>query len=215
MFAAAWEVRRRGEAGETTGFSVGEGWLCASARSDRNGGAFAAAALESSSSRAAGRAGAALGGTEGATSADRAMQIPRQAQFLPSGGFKRQQNPKEMHGAPLPRRTGAKGTARDGRGESKGGTLESDIMGRFGEQEALTFQDKEGEGGPKAGSSQGKGREADNLGDSSSAESGGDRDMRHIFDWSEEEAPGLEDDGITMKMRRPMRTYERRWGVQM
>ncbi|KAJ1139759.1 hypothetical protein NDU88_006126 [Pleurodeles waltl] len=164
--------------------------------------------LNQAARRAASGAGAAPRGTEGAASSGDASN-----EAGPAPATRRDHATAKSTGGtrtPLPRRTGAKGTSRDGQGEGRGGTLESDVMGLAGEWEALTFQDQEEKGGLIAGSSQG--REAGNLGDSSSAESGGDRDMGHIFDWSEEEAPGLEDDGITLKVHPPMRTYERWWG---
>ncbi|KAJ1114640.1 hypothetical protein NDU88_002875 [Pleurodeles waltl] len=151
-------------------------------------------------------------GTAGTGSSGLAVHTGRQARRLPPIGITRQRRQQEVQGAPLPCRTGAKGTLMDGQEGGRGSTLESEVMGLDGEREALTFPDKAEEGGIVAGSSQGKVEDVGNLGDNSSAESGGDRCMGHIFDWSEEEAPGLEDDGITMKVRPPMRIYERRWG---
>ncbi|KAJ1104177.1 hypothetical protein NDU88_001590 [Pleurodeles waltl] len=193
-------ARRRSNPGEEAGFGVGSERLLRCGRPRRTGGACAAAlAADGSESRGRGRGGPSM--TKGAASVAHAAKATQQARPPQAGGgARRSRSPKKRGQGELSkcagRREGQHPQGGQGHFCRTGG---SDLAGQGGQ--ALV-----------GGSAQGMVSEARNSGDSSSAGSVGDRELSHILEWSKDEAQGLEDDGITLKVRPPSRTYERRWG---
>ncbi|KAJ1205314.1 hypothetical protein NDU88_000749 [Pleurodeles waltl] len=138
---------------------------------------------------------------EGTASVGRAAKAIRQA-WPPQDG-------EAVLGAPLPRSEGGKGCLENVQGGGRG-SIQGGDKGVSVDSEALIGQDREGWGAPGGVSAQSMVNEAFTSGNSSSAGSVGGRELSHILEWSDDEAQELEDDGITLKVPPPGRTYVRR-----